>query len=976
MTPPTSTSLPSEVRVPHEPDVRNAPGILLLGPVALRGADGTEISFRSRRQRVLLALLASRPRRVVPAAELVEAMWGDELPENPSAALQSQAHRLRRALEALGAGLVGDAAGYRLVCSADEVDAARFEALLEQTRSNEEGSVAALSRMEEALALWRGRAFGDVADAAALAAGAARLDELRAAAEEERAMLLLGTGRYREAEEAAAGVQDEHPYRERPVAVRMRALAREGRAVDALRLYEHFRRRLGDELGVEPSPVLRAVEGEILRHESRLAPAVGLPGNSFLGREVELADVAGHLAEARLVTLTGPGGVGKTRLALHVAARVADRYADGVHLCELASVSDGTAVAGALAATLQVEEGIGADLQQRIVDVLRPQQVLLVLDNCEHVATATRDLLRAVLSRAPNVSVLATSRQRLGVEGERVVPVRPLATGVESAAVDLFLDRAAAAGAPPLQEPSAVAAIGELCARLDGLPLAIEIAAARSVARSPDELLADVAGRLDELADHRRSVERHRSLEAAVGWSYDLLSTNEQRVLRAMSVFAGGWTAPAAAAVIGEPVRDVVDTLTALVDHSLVIARSAGDGTRYSMLEPVRQFAEHRVAPGERDELSTAHAAWAVSWLGRADVGLRTSEEPLWAAAIDAELANIRAALSWCLDHDPLSASDIVAALYWYAYWYGTAEVFDWADRTVEVVSSMTSPRVAAALATAAAGSCRRGDLDRARMLAERAIALAQGTDPGAARFAWEALRSAELLSGDYARALEHRDAALLLARASGDTVHEVHAHVAGALIRGYLGRREDAEAELATAAELLDAHAHPTERAFHDYVAGEIRIDTSPTEALPFLWRSVESARRIGNRFIAGIAGVSAVSCAARVGDPSAAIAGYAEVIEFLHRAGAWPQLWTTLRTLVETLTRSGRYEPAAILHGALTSSPTAPAILGTDEVRMAEVVAELRERLGDERLAALQTKGAGFSGEQAYAYALRAVR
>jgi tetratricopeptide (TPR) repeat protein len=343
---------------------------------------------------------------------------------------------------------------------------------------------------------------------------------------------------------------------------------------------------------------------------------------------------------------------------------------------------------------------------------------------------------------------------------------------------------------------------------------------------------------------------------------------------------------------------------------------------------------------------------------------------------MEAELANVRAAHRWAIDNDPQLAADLVASLYWYAYWYGTAEVFGWADRTVERVAGVAPGRLVGALGTAALGSCRRGDLVGATALAEQAIAISGDGDASAARFAWDALRSAKLLAGRYEQALECRDRAIDLARRVGDTAQEIHAHTVGALLLGYLGRRDESDAELIAATHLLAVHHHPILRAFHDYVAGEVRVDTSPAEALPFLRRSVEAARRMGCRFLAGIAGVSAVSCAARTGDPSVTISEYAEVLEFLHRAGAWPQLWTTLRALVETLAHAGRYESAAILHGALTSSPTAPPILGMDEARMNDVLAVLGVELGDDRLAELRSDGAGLDAEQAYAFALDLVR
>jgi hypothetical protein len=256
--------------------------------------------------------------------------------------------------------------------------------------------------------------------------------------------------------------------------------------------------------------------------------------------------------------------------------------------------------------------------------------------------------------------------------------------------------------------------------------------------------------------------------------------------------------------------------------------------------------------------------------------------------------------------------------------------------------------------------------------LAEHGIAI--GGDAQTTRFAWEAMRSTLGLLGDYDGALAARDHALAQARSVGDAVHEAHAHVAGALALGYLGRFDDATAELAAATALLDVADNPTVRSFHDYVAGEIRIDAAPHEALPFLRRSSEVARQVGNRFMSGIAGASLVSCAARVGDASTALGGFAEVIDHLQRGAAWPQLWTMIRALIETLTRVGQYEDAAVLLGALRASERAPEIRGSDATRMRVIVDELRTQLGEEHTARLEAHGANLGDERAMTYALEA--
>lgn len=952
-------------------------GIAVLGPVRMIGGDGAPVPVASTRQVLLLAVLVSRFGRVVGSDELVESLWADKLPAHPMAALQSQVFRLRRQLAAVGVGLDNDGSGYRLVADREGVDAARFEYLVAQARNRSSEPAVAVGLLDEALGLWRGRAYLEVADHAAILAEANRLEELRADAAELRGAFLLELGAAGDAARAMETLMDEHPFRERPVAIRMRALAREGRHAEALGLFDTFRRILGEELGLEPSPELCMLEGEILRHDLPAVPRIGLPGNSLVGREVELADVASRLEAGRLVTLTGAGGIGKTRLAFHAAARGAERYPDGVWVCELADVGAVDAVAPAVASALHVERDAEHTDAERVVQFLRTRQALLVFDNCEHVLDDTRPLVAAILAHAPDVDVVATSRRRLGVDGEQVVPVTSLAVAdwddPDSPAVVLFVDRAQAVRPGFALTDDNIAAVCALCRCLDGLPLALELAAARTVTRTPAEILDEVAERVDELGDPFRSKERHRSIEAVVGWSYDRLGPVEQHLFRNIAVFSGGFTADAVAAV-AEADRDAaMSALTSLVENSLVAAHHSGQTTRFSMLEPIRHYAEARLADeDQRDRALARHAAWATAWIEAADAGLRSSEEAHWANAVAAELPNLRAAQRWSLDHDPHAAMRIAGAMYWYACWHGASEAFEWAATIAERFADDAIPALAAALATAAQGAARRGDMTTARRLAERGIAAA-ATEPTAARFAWEALSSAEMMTGNYERTLACQQRALDLARLAGDITHQAREHGARAVALGYLGQVGDGHAELATATALAATAQNPTIQAFCDYVGGELRIDTDPAKALPLLERARDIGRAIGNRYLTAIAGVSAVSCAARTGNPAHAVSDYTELLDHFDRTGSRAQQWTTIRTLIETLTRLGRDEHAAILHGALATSHRAPPLIGADAIRMHDAVTTFTARLGQDRVQQLSAHGAALDDDAAIAYARR---
>ena len=634
-------------------------------------------------------------------------------------------------------------------------------------------------------------------------------------------------------------------------------------------------------------------------------------------------------------------------------------------------------MSAAVASALRVGGRVEHSVSERIVEFLRARRTLIVLDNCEHVVGGAAALVRAILLHTTAVDVLATSRLRLGVEGEHVVPVGPLTTtawdDIDGPAAVLFADRAAAVRPGFVLSDDNAAGVCRLCHRLDGVLLAIELAAARILSRTPAEILAAITERMGDLSDTRRALGRHRSIDAVVAWSYDLLTPDERAIFEGLAVFVGGFTAGAATAVLEIPAGELGDALTSLAEHSLVVAHPAGGRSRFSILEPIRQYAEARLGDrGRRDEIRDRHAAWYAQWTRTADRGLRGPDELLWATRLDAELANLRAALHRCHGTGPRGAVDMTAALFWYASWYGPSEVYTWADQTAARFTDTCHPQLAGAFATAALGAWRRGDLARSRALAESGVQLAPPDDPTVSRFSWQALSSAAVVAGDYEQALACYDEAISMARRAGDTTHEAREHGARALVLGYLGQTEAALEALSSATDLLRAAPNPTVEAFCEYVGGEILLEEAPRDALPRLRRSREAAWRIGNRYLAAISGVSAVSCAARIGDPAEAIGGYAELIDYFHRAGAWAQQWTAIRTLVETLARLGLDEPATVLHGALTASPRASPLIGADAARIREAVAVLRARLGNNRFEELSAQGASLGDEHAVSYAL----
>jgi predicted ATPase len=612
-----------------------------------------------------------------------------------------------------------------------------------------------------------------------------------------------------------------------------------------------------------------------------------------------------------------------------------------------------------------------------VVEYLRTRTALLVVDNCEHVLDGARALVTAVLTATPHVAVLATSRTRLGIPGERVIPVGPLPLPERDAddtpAVSLFGDRAAAVQPGFAVTGENLATISQLCRRLDGIPLAIELAAARARTRTLDEILAEVTDHVDRLADRHRSTARHRSLGGVIDWSYGLLGPTEQQLFLHSAVFSGGFTAAAATAVIDAlSAHDVTEGLTELVEHSLLNPSSTDGETRFSMLEPIREHAANRLGDiGDRDAAQRGHAAWFTRWIAAADRGLRGEDEHRVAQAIALELANLRAAHAWALEHEPTMAAEIPASLYWYAYWYGATEVCDWALAAIERHPPM-GEAAGGLYATAALGTWRRGDLDHARTLAERGIELA-GPDAAAARFAWEALSSTATVRGDYERARTAQGKAAELAFGAGDLTHAARNGAGLALSLGYLGRLDEAHDALADAVTRAAASANPSVLAFCDYVAGEILMETAPRDALPRLVAARTAARGLGNRYLAAIAGVSAVSCASRLGQATDALPDYVELLDYFDRTGSTTQSWIVVRSLAGTLASLGEDEVATTLLGALDSTTTGAPLLGPDVARIDELRSTLRRRLGQARFEQAHATGVALDDQEAFAFARR---
>ncbi|GAB2799283.1 hypothetical protein GCM10027073_34060 [Streptomyces chlorus] len=724
----------------------------ILGTTQALRPDGTTVPVGGARLRALLTVLALRAGRTVPVRLLVDEVWDGEPPADATGALQALVGRLRRALGA--DAVASDDGGYRLTATADDIDLHRFERLAgEGLRALSDGNpVKAGLVLDDALALWRGPALADLPYRTAEAArvDARRLDALRA---RHGAALALG-----EAEQSLpelTALCDSHPLDEPLQALRLRALRGAGRTAEALAAYEDVRRLLADRLGSDPGVELRGLHAELLspdaaaptsapqpadagasgaRQPTRTSQPTGTPPppgslrarlTSFVGREADLEAIRGDLASARLVTLLGPGGAGKTRLSQEAAeallrasaahhgdgegaardglparapdglldrapdglsARVRDglldRVRDGVRVAELAPVDDPAGVPEAVVTAVGARETVlygagaegmraaterGDDPVDRLAEHCGRRRMLLVLDNCEHVVDAAARLVETLLERCPGLTVLATSREPLGVPGEVLRPVEPLP---EPVALRLLADRGAAAR-PGFRVDDDPKACAEICRRLDGLPLAIELAAARLRMLTPRQIADRLDDRFRLLTSGSRTVRpRQQTLRAVVDWSWDLLDDGERDVLRRLSVFAGGCDLAAAEAVCGPA---VLDALGSLVDKSLVVAASSADGTggdemRYRLLETVAEYASERLdEAGQRPGAERAHLTYYRELARTTDPLLRGSDQLAAIERLEREYENLRTALRHALAaRDEQEALCLTLSLTWY----------------------------------------------------------------------------------------------------------------------------------------------------------------------------------------------------------------------------------------------------------------------------------------------------------------------
>ncbi|SDS09105.1 BTAD domain-containing putative transcriptional regulator [Jiangella sp. DSM 45060] len=716
--------------------------VSILGPVRV-GAAG-EIPGAG--VRALLARLALAPGRVVGVETIVDDLWAGP-PANPANAVQAAASRLRKALNGHPVTVEAAAGGYRLAVGRDDVDAAVADALLAgATAALRDGDPAAAAAASgQALGLWRGEPLADVGDAPFAPAEAVRLATLRLDLRRTRIEADLRRGAHADLPAELAALVDDHPLDEALLGQLMRALVATGRPAEALAAYEDGRERMAEAFGADPGPQLRDVHLAVLTHDRaalRLGPspliataAPGPPGppggpelagpgrprlrrsaTPLLGRDDELARVEALLDDARLVTLLGPGGVGKTRFATELGLRRQDRTGRPVHLVELAGLRDDADVLPAVLAAVGLREVSLVDRAgyplsrtpiERLRDLLADSDALIVVDNCEHLVDAVAQVVHEIVTASAEVRVLATSRTPLAVDGEVVHPLPALALPPDGAgpldypAVRLFHDRARAARPSARLDPDVVT---EICRHLDGLPLAIELAAAKVRSMSVEQLAARLDDRFGLLVGGPRSApERHRTLLAVVRWSWELLDPAEQAVLRRLAVLPVGADAVTAAAVcgFGDVDADAVEAaLAGLADQSLLVVDESGGAVRFRLLETVREFADAELdAAGERAATMARLVAWAAGLALRAEPNLRGRGQVTWFGVLAAEHDNLVAGLRAAIDTgDTRSAYTIAVTMCWYWAALGLHfEVAGWGEQLI-ALDGPADPSTAAVL--------------------------------------------------------------------------------------------------------------------------------------------------------------------------------------------------------------------------------------------------------------------------------------
>jgi predicted ATPase/DNA-binding SARP family transcriptional activator len=946
--------------------------LCVLGAVEVGVARG-RVAFTRAKERALLATLGLSHGRAVSTDRLVDAVWGDGAPQRPEKVLQTYVQRVRAVL---GAGVIETVSdGYALAAGV-AVDAELFEA--------EAAAGPSVQCLRDALARWRGEPYVDLGEWPPAEIERERLGELRDRALERCVGLEIDTGLGGDCIAELEAMVAEKPLRERRWFLLMTALSRDGRVADALRAYQRAAKVFVAELGIDPGPELRALEEQILLADVRAPSSGRLPRHltSFVGRAREIVQVTDLVREAPLVTLTGVGGVGKTRLALEVAGEASPEFRDGVSLCELAPVADPDVVWVTLATSLGVRPIPGRRVREVVLEYLGAKRLLIVVDNCEHLVAAVGDVVEAIVQFCPRTAVLATSRERLALAGERIVAVAPLPVPpadanlellVQSDAVRLFRDRARDVDAGFRLTDDNAGAVAQLCRCLDGIPLALELAAAKTRSFSPDDLLASVRQRFGLLTDGSRSTpRRHQTLRNMIDWSYDMLSEPEQRVLNRMSVVAGGCDLASAEAIIaGDDIAplDVVELLSHLINKSLVEVDVAQRPGRYRLLEPIRQYAQERLdASGETRLVRGRHLVRYVGLAEQAGPHLRGRDQLHWAARIARDFDNFRAALDWAVEAERADdALRLVVPLMVMGLSPAWTVTVSWAETAIAIPDALQSPLYPVAAAIAASGAIMRGDVDRAAKLVATAQEVQSrlgtdhlGVDGAAAVVAF--------VQGDVGRARLLAQTCVERARATEDPYEITTALIAQA------STLYPEPAKVGTVAEEA-VHIARDAGILSNLLYALILLlpNVAPEQTarrLALIDEAADVAYRLGDRQAIAMVDTQRAAVAILQKDWPAALHRLVDAAEAHVHAGQSQAFGGTLGMASIALAHLQRFEPAAVLAGAADGRMS---ITFIDEYWQTMVTAsnqQILDALGATRVEQLRAHGANLTFADAVAY------